>query len=131
MLVDDSDVTQRQLRELKEIGIELAVDDFGTGYSALSYMRSFPVDVLKIDRSFVSGIDADPEKAGLVRGIVEMGHSLRLKIVTEGIEEPGEAQLLRDLRSDFGQGFLFARPLEADSIRALLEESLPFAAPAG
>jgi diguanylate cyclase (GGDEF)-like protein/PAS domain S-box-containing protein len=131
VLVDDSDVTQRQLRELKEIGIELAVDDFGTGYSALSYMRSFPVDVLKIDRSFVSGIDADPEKAGLVRGIVEMGHSLRLKIVTEGIEEPGEAQLLRDLRSDFGQGFLFARPLEADSIRALLEESLPFAAPAG
>jgi EAL domain-containing protein (putative c-di-GMP-specific phosphodiesterase class I) len=121
LLVDDSDVMQRQLQELKAIGVELAVDDFGTGYSALSYMQSFPIDVLKVDRSFVSGIDLDPEKAGLVRGIVEMGHSLRLKIVTEGIEEPGEAELLRDLRSDFGQGFLFARPMEAESIEALLK----------
>jgi EAL domain-containing protein (putative c-di-GMP-specific phosphodiesterase class I) len=124
LLVDDSDLMQVQLRELKEIGVELAVDDFGTGYSALSYMQSFPIDILKIDRSFVSGIDRDAGKAGLVRGIVEMGHNLRLRIVTEGIEEPAEAALLRDFRSDYGQGFLFSRPVDADTIGALARSGL-------
>jgi diguanylate cyclase (GGDEF)-like protein/PAS domain S-box-containing protein len=127
LLVDDSDLMQVQLRELKEIGVELAVDDFGTGYSALSYMQSFPIDILKIDRSFVSGIDRDTEKAGLVRGIVEMGHNLRLKIVTEGIEEPEEAALLREFRSDFGQGFLFSRPVDAGAIPGLLADTDAFA----
>jgi EAL domain-containing protein (putative c-di-GMP-specific phosphodiesterase class I) len=120
LLVEDSEHIHRQLDELKRIGVELAVDDFGTGYSALSYMRSFPIDTLKIDRSFTSGIDQDPEKAGIVRAIVEMGHRLRLKIVTEGIEQPAEAALLRDFRSDYGQGYLFSRPVEAAAIGELL-----------
>jgi diguanylate cyclase (GGDEF)-like protein/PAS domain S-box-containing protein len=120
LLVEDSEYIHRQLGDLKRIGVQLAVDDFGTGYSALSYMRSFPIDTLKIDRSFTSGIDQDAEKAGIVRAIVEMGHQLRLKIVTEGIEQPAEAALLRDFRSDYGQGYLFSRPVEAAAIEELL-----------
>jgi diguanylate cyclase (GGDEF)-like protein/PAS domain S-box-containing protein len=122
LLVEDSEHIHGQLAELKRIGVELAVDDFGTGYSALSYMRTFPIDTLKIDRSFTSGIDQDAEKAGIVRAIVEMGHQLRLKIVTEGIEQPAEAALLRDFRSDYGQGYLFSRPVEAAAIEELLAD---------
>ena len=124
LLVKDSKHMHRQLGELKRIGVELAVDDFGTGYSALSYMRTFPIDTLKIDRSFTSGIDQDSEKAAIVRAIVDMGHELRLKIVTEGIERPGEAALLRDFRSDYGQGYLFSRPVDAATIGDLLAGGL-------
>ena len=120
LLVEDGERIQRQLRELEQIGVGLAVDDFGTGYSALSYLRSFPLDVLKIDRSFVAGIDHDPDRARLVRDIVEMAHNLGLRVVTEGIEEPGEAALVRDLRSDYGQGYWFSRPVDPVGIDRML-----------
>jgi diguanylate cyclase (GGDEF)-like protein/PAS domain S-box-containing protein len=125
VLLEDSEEMQRQLRALKEIGVRLAVDDFGTGYSALSYLQSFPIDILKIDRSFVSGIDHDSEKARLVQGIVEMGRNLQLRVITEGIEEAGEAALLRDFRSEYGQGFLFSRPVDPPAIVALLAGDMP------
>ena len=124
LLVEDGDRIQLQLRELKDIGVRLAVDDFGTGYSALSYLRSFPLDVLKIDRSFVAGIDHDPDRAHLVRDIVEMAHNLGLTVVTEGIEEPGEAALVRDLQSDYGQGYWYSRPVDPATIDALLSGAL-------
>ena len=104
--------------------MRLAVDDFGTGYSALSYLRSFPLDVLKIDRSFVAGIDHDPDRAHLVRDIVEMAHNLGLTVVTEGIEESGEAALVRDLHSDYGQGYWFSRPVGPATIDQLLSGQL-------
>ena len=122
LLVDDSHVVLRQLEELKDLGVRLAVDDFGTGYSALSYLQSFPIDVLKIDRSFVSGMDRDTEKGCLLRGIIDMGHGLGLQIVTEGIEQPGQAALLRDFGSDFGQGYLFSRPLDAGAVTEYLAD---------
>jgi diguanylate cyclase (GGDEF)-like protein/PAS domain S-box-containing protein len=124
LLVEDGDKIQLQLRELKEIGVRLAVDDFGTGYSALSYLRSFPLDVLKIDRSFVAGIDHDPDRAHLVRDIVEMAHNLGLMVVTEGIEEPGEAALVRDLQSDYAQGFWYSRPVDPATADELLSGRL-------
>ena len=102
--------------------MHLAVDDFGTGYSALSYLQTFPIDVLKIDRSFVSGIDRDPERARLVRSIVEMGHNLRLSVVSEGIEEAGEAALMREFRSQYGQGYLFSKPVDAATLDRLLAD---------
>jgi EAL domain-containing protein (putative c-di-GMP-specific phosphodiesterase class I) len=120
LLVEDGDRIQRELRELKQIGVRLAVDDFGTGYSALSYLRSFPLDVLKIDRSFIAGIDHDPDRARLVRDIVEMAHNLGLIVVTEGIEEAAEATLARELRSDYGQGYWFSRPVDAATIGRML-----------
>ena len=124
LLVEDGEKIQLQLRELKDIGVRLAVDDFGTGYSALSYLRSFPLDVLKIDRSFVAGIDHDPDRAHLVRDIVEMAHNLGLTVVTEGIEEPGEAALVRELQSDYGQGYGDSRPVDPATIDALLSGTL-------
>ena len=124
LLVVDGERIQSQLRELKQIGVRLAVDDFGTGYSALSYLRSFPLDVLKIDRSFVAGIDHDPDRARLVRDIVEMAHNLGLTVVTEGIEEAGEAALVRDLQSDYGQGYWFSRPVDPAAIGRMLSGGL-------
>jgi diguanylate cyclase (GGDEF)-like protein/PAS domain S-box-containing protein len=122
LLLDDGDLMQQRLQALKEIGVHLAVDDFGTGYSALSYLQKFPIDVLKIDRSFVSGIDRDPERARLVHGIVEMGRNLRLSVVSEGIEEAGEAALLREFRSEYGQGYLFSKPVDAETLDRLLTD---------
>ena len=122
LLLDDCDLMQQRLQALKEIGVRLAVDDFGTGYSALSYLQTFPVDVLKIDRSFVAGIDRDPERARLVRSIVEMGHNLRLSVVSEGIEEVGEAALMREFRSQYGQGYLFSKPVDAATLDRLLTD---------
>jgi len=120
LLVEDGDLMQERLAALKAVGVRLAVDDFGTGYSALSYLQNFPIDVLKIDRSFVSGIDRDIERARLVHGIVDMGHNLNLSVVTEGIEEAGEAALMREFRSQYGQGYLFSRPVDPASIDRLL-----------
>jgi EAL domain-containing protein (putative c-di-GMP-specific phosphodiesterase class I) len=122
LLLEDGDLMQQRLLALKDIGVHLAVDDFGTGYSALSYLQTFPVDVLKIDRSFVSGIDHDPERARLVHGIVEMGRNLRLSVVSEGIEEAGEAALMREFRSQYGQGYLFSRPVDAATLDRLLAD---------
>jgi EAL domain-containing protein (putative c-di-GMP-specific phosphodiesterase class I) len=122
LLLDDGDLMQQRLQALKEIGVHLAVDDFGTGYSALSYLQKFPIDVLKIDRSFVSGIDRDPERARLVHGIVEMGRNLRLSVVSEGIEEAGEAALMREFRSEYGQGYLFSKPVDAETLDRLLTD---------
>jgi diguanylate cyclase (GGDEF)-like protein/PAS domain S-box-containing protein len=124
VLVEDAAHIQRQLRELKQLGVRLAVDDFGTGYSALSYLRSFPVDVVKVDRSFVAGIDHDAERARFVRDIVDMAHNLTLAVVTEGIEEPGEAALVRDLRSDYGQGYCYSRPVDPTVIGRMLSGEL-------
>ena len=120
LLIEDRDHMMRQLNALRAVGVRLAVDDFGTGYSALSYLQSFPIEELKIDRAFVAGLGADGERASLVSAIIQMGHSLHLKVVSEGIEDPAEAELLRDLGSDYGQGYLFSRPVDAPEIDALL-----------
>jgi diguanylate cyclase (GGDEF)-like protein/PAS domain S-box-containing protein len=127
LLADDGEATLERFRALKTLGVRLAIDDFGTGYSALSYLRTFPIDVLKIDRSFLPGITEDAERARLVHGIVEMGRSLQLGIVTEGIEDAAQASLMHDLRSEFGQGFLFSRPVPPDRIATFLEHGLALA----
>ncbi len=121
LLVDDSKAMVRRLQALETAGVRLAVDDFGTGYSALSYLQAFPISVLKIDRSFVSGIDNDQDKARLVKGIIDMGHSLHMLVVTEGIETAGEAALVRELGSECGQGYLFARPMDPADVERVLQ----------
>ncbi len=109
-----------RLNQLKALGLRIAVDDFGTGYSSLSYLRRFPIDVLKIDRSFVDGAADGSQKRALLRTIVDLGRTLNLETVAEGIEQPEELQQLRSLDCELGQGYYFARPLEADAVEELL-----------
>ncbi|MGA2928734.1 MAG: EAL domain-containing protein, partial [Solirubrobacteraceae bacterium] len=122
-LADDVQAIVGRLQRLKQLGLRIAVDDFGTGYSALSHLRQFPIDILKIDKSFIDELPADEHKASLVQGIINLGESLRLDVITEGIEQPEQAAQLRAMRSPLGQGFLFSRPVEPDALLALLRRS--------
>jgi diguanylate cyclase (GGDEF)-like protein len=112
ILVEEWEVTAERLRQIKELGVRIAIDDFGTGFSALSYIQKLPVDVLKIDRSFVGPGMADEERPSLVRGIVDLARTLGLETVAEGIEQPDELEALASFDCTYGQGFLFAKPLE-------------------
>ena len=109
-----------RLAELRAIGVHLAIDDFGTGYSSLSYLERFPVDTLKIDRSFIAGMRSTQERPAITRAIVELGRTLGLRVVAEGIEHRGEAIWLRSLGCPYAQGYLFSRPLAADAAEAFL-----------
>jgi len=102
------------LRQLRERRIRIAIDDFGTGYSSLAYLKSLPVDTVKIDRSFVQGLPSDPDDAPIARAIVAMAHTLGLKVIAEGVEHDGQRAFLRDLGCDELQGFLYATPLSAE-----------------
>jgi diguanylate cyclase (GGDEF)-like protein len=119
-LMRDAEAAARQLRELKVLGVRIAIDDFGTGYSSLAYLGQFPVDSLKIDRSFVSGIARSPESRVLIHAVVGLGKALALETVAEGIEEDSELRFLQKEGCDSGQGYLFARPLEAAAIEERL-----------
>jgi diguanylate cyclase (GGDEF)-like protein len=117
-LMRDADQTARRLAEVKALGVRLAIDDFGTGYSSLAHLQRFPVDALKIDRSFISGLKNNQEGETLIRTLVQLGKALSLETFAEGIEQPSELSLLKEEACDNGQGFLFARPLgvvETDS----------------
>jgi diguanylate cyclase (GGDEF)-like protein/PAS domain S-box-containing protein len=116
----DTEGTLRLLQELRALGVGLGLDDFGTGYSSLSYLHRFPIDVLKIDKSFIDGVVESPERAALVAGIVRLGQSLDLRLVAEGIETPEQRDRLRDMGCPLGQGFYFAKPLEGPSIEHIL-----------
>jgi diguanylate cyclase (GGDEF)-like protein/PAS domain S-box-containing protein len=100
-----------RLHELKELGLHIALDDFGTGYSPLSHLRSFPVDILKIDRSFVRDIAKSREDRAIVRGVIDMAHRLGLRTIAEGIEEPEQLRIMTELGCDSGQGFLWTEPV--------------------
>jgi diguanylate cyclase (GGDEF)-like protein len=117
-LMEDAAAALDVLRALKKIGVSLAIDDFGTGYSSLSYLQRFPLDFLKVDRSFVEtlGIDAGGEE--IVSAVINLAHALGLKVVAEGVETEEQLEILRSLRCDFAQGFLFARPQPAADIVA-------------
>jgi diguanylate cyclase (GGDEF)-like protein len=121
-LMSDPDAAARRVGELKALGVRIAVDDFGTGYSSLAYLRQFPVDELKIDRSFVSGIGSSEESAALIHTLVQLGKTLGLETLGEGIEEPAQLRLLQREECDHGQGFLFARPMGPEAIDLLLED---------
>ena len=109
------------LRELHAMGIRLSVDDFGTGYSSLAYLRRLPIDEIKIDRSFVQGMGTDLSDLAIVRAIVDLGHSLGLRVVAEGVEEEAARDALREMACDEAQGFLISRPMPLDRFEAWLQ----------
>jgi diguanylate cyclase (GGDEF)-like protein/PAS domain S-box-containing protein len=114
VMMTDTDLAVQRLQELRALGVRLAMDDFGTGYSSLSYLSRFPVDVLKMDRSFLAA-GASPEASGLATAVVALGQTLSLEVVAEGIEFPEQWTTLRELGCGLGQGFYFARPMDADA----------------
>ena len=120
VLVEDAGHPAPRLSALRDLGVRLAIDDFGTGYASLAYLRQLPVDVIKIDPSFVAGLGGDETLTLLTRTIVRLGHDLGLVVVAEGIERPDQLELLRDMGCPCGQGFLVARPMEARRVESLV-----------
>ncbi|MDP9476155.1 MAG: EAL domain-containing protein [Actinomycetota bacterium] len=123
ILTEDTPVVLATLRYLKLLGARLAVDDFGTGYSSLAYLKRFPVDYLKIDRSFVSGLGRDRRDEGLVSAIVELARALGLETTAEGVETEGQLGRLHALGCGLAQGFYFSKPLPGGAASALLSAS--------
>src|SRR3984957_99026 len=119
-LMRDADATVRRLREIKDLGVHVAIDDFGTGYSSLAYLRQFPVDALKIDRSFISAMADSPESGALIHPLVELGRTLGLETLAEGIEDNDQLAKLQAEHCDRGQGFLFSKPIEPEAMEAFL-----------
>jgi len=123
ILMDSVESTLEQLMSFKEIGVQLSIDDFGTGYSSLNYLKRFPIDKLKIDRSFVHAMLEDTTALAITKVIIGLGHTLGLKVVAEGVEQEEEARALRAAQCDELQGFYFARPVPADELMAWVAQS--------
>jgi EAL domain-containing protein (putative c-di-GMP-specific phosphodiesterase class I) len=123
VIMHDIEANVRKLKELRSMDVELAIDDFGTGYSSLAYIARLPVGVIKIDRAFIRNLNADADSASIVQTIISLTHSLKRKVVAEGVETQEQVQLLRLLRCDQYQGFLFSKPLPADEVERLLVSS--------
>jgi EAL domain-containing protein (putative c-di-GMP-specific phosphodiesterase class I) len=124
VLMEDVESSAAVLRKLKTIGVHLAVDDFGTGYSSLSYLQEFPIDVLKIDKSFVHRITGDPYDSAIVSSIIDMGKNLKQLVIAEGIETQEQLAFLQAQHCAEGQGYLFSRPLAAAQFAHLLQVGL-------
>lgn len=120
VLMENTESAARMLAELQNIGIQLSMDDFGTGYSSLSYLHRFPIDILKIDRSFISKIDSDPEQLAIVRTITTLAWNLGLEVVAEGVETGKQLSQLRALKCDYAQGFYFSKPVDSEVASQLI-----------
>src|SRR6185295_14039378 len=123
LIMQDVEATIGKLKEVRALGLQIAIDDFGTGYSSLAYLAKLPVNTLKIDRAFIMTMLKDPDTMTLVSTMISLAHSLRLKVVAEGVETEEQAKMLRLLRCDQMQGYLFSKPLPLEEITALLRRS--------
>ncbi len=113
--------TARRLTAIKELGVRIAIDDFGTGYSSLGHLQRFPVDALKIDRSFIAGLSQNKEGETLLHTLVQLGKALSIETLAEGIEQEQQLSTLKLEHCDSGQGFLFARPLDVPATEAFMK----------
>ncbi len=123
ILIRDTETVLGSVRQLKQLGVKLSIDDFGTGYSSLSYLKRFDVDKLKIDQSFIRDLATDPDDAAIVRAIIQMGVSLNLRTLAEGVEDAATLVLLREFACDEAQGYHFARPMEAQAFAGFMARS--------
>jgi EAL domain-containing protein (putative c-di-GMP-specific phosphodiesterase class I) len=118
-VLKNTDHVFRMLSQLRQLGVRVAIDDFGTGYSSLAYLSRFPFDRIKIDRAFVEGLLKDSGSALIVRATTEMARSLGLRTTAEGVEAPTQSSMLRELGIEFGQGYLFSKPVPVDELPVL------------
>ena len=125
LIMRDIEGNIQKLKEVRELGVSIAIDDFGTGYSSLAYLAKLPVQTLKIDRSFIITMLNEPDTMTLVQTIISLAHSLRLRVVAEGVDAEEQAKFLRLLRCDEMQGYLFSKPLPFDAMMALLRQEQP------
>ena len=129
-IMENADLAVEKLGRLKELGIQISIDDFGTGYSSMSYLQRFPLDHLKIDLSFVSRMNADTESQEIVKAIIQLAHSLGLKVIAEGVEHANQHELLHGMQCEYGQGYLFSRPVPGPEAEAYIRSRLTVAVPA-
>ena len=123
ILVEEDGLIADRLTELHQMGVRMAIDDFGTGYASLAHLRQLPLDIIKIDPSFVAGLGHDDTLTLLTRTVVQVGRELGLQVIAEGIEQPRQLSALREMGCNYGQGFLVARPMAAPGVEALIRTS--------
>lgn len=123
LLMEDSANSQAALAHIKQMGIRISMDDFGTGYSSLAYLKRFPLDTLKIDRSFVRDVGVDPDDTAIVRAVIALSHSLQLTVVAEGVETQEQLKFLREARCDQAQGYFISRPMDAAAFGIWMAEN--------
>jgi EAL domain-containing protein (putative c-di-GMP-specific phosphodiesterase class I) len=129
MATNGTSSTDRRLRNLKRMGVQLAIDDFGLGYSSLSYLKRFPVDFLKIDRSFIAGLGGESngdstKDTEITKAMIELTHALGLRVIAEGVETSEQLARLRNMECDFAQGNYFSEPLPSEALADILAEDL-------
>jgi EAL domain-containing protein (putative c-di-GMP-specific phosphodiesterase class I) len=123
--MEDAPATAVRLEELHALGVQVIIDDFGTGYSSLSRLESFPVDYIKIDRSFVGRLEEKTGAAVLVKAMIDLSHALGIEVIAEGVETAGQLERLREMGCDLAQGYYFSRPQPSEAIQVLLEKQPP------
>jgi EAL domain-containing protein (putative c-di-GMP-specific phosphodiesterase class I) len=123
-LMEDGPENETKLAVLKNLGVRIAIDDFGTGYSSLAYLKRFPIDKLKIDQSFVRDIPLDSSNMEIVAAIIAMAKNLKLEVLAEGVETDAQLAFLKHQGCDVAQGYLFSRPVTADTMQAILETAM-------
>ncbi len=129
VLMENIEAAAITLQRLKDLGVKLAVDDFGMGYSSLSYLKSFPVDFLKIDRSFVEKLERDPANQTIVAATIDLAHALGMRVVAEGVETVDQLEQLKAMGCDVAQGYYFSKPLPSEAIPSLLSSAFADNAP--
>lgn len=125
LLMDEPSLARKTLQQCKEAGIQISIDDFGTGYSSLSYLHYFPIDILKIDRSFIENMEHDETAFELAKSIISLGHNMKMSIIAEGIEEENQAKILQEMGVDKAQGFYFAKPMPESDIIDYISRNEP------
>jgi diguanylate cyclase (GGDEF)-like protein/PAS domain S-box-containing protein len=125
LLIADVELAIERLNALRQLGVRIAIDDFGTGYSSLSYILQLPLDALKIDKRFIDSVDGNDKESRLTAAVIGLARVLELHCIAEGIERPAQHKRLKELGCDYGQGFLFARPMDADALHELLTATAP------
>jgi len=130
ILMDNSEIVSKNINQLKILGIHLAIDDFGTGFSSMGYLKNFPINKLKIDKSFISGLPHSSKDTAITQAVIAMSHSLNIKVVAEGVEHKDQAKLLREYNCDLLQGYYYAKPMPFDDLLKLditpNDDSKPF-----